>query len=87
VKPPIHASAEDLVKNGPRGAWFVHNDVVHHLHGRHLWSKGLYPQIGSDEWIEYIPAPALVERDGNLFWRFYDPAVDTMCLAQLTEGP
>lgn len=30
---------------------------------------GIWPGIGSDEWIEYIPEDRVVERDGDLWWR------------------
>jgi hypothetical protein len=51
----IHRSYGELLKYGPGGAWFKKHGVVHRISGAYLYHKGLYPQIDSDEWIEYIP--------------------------------
>lgn len=43
-------------------------------------------RVRDDEWIEYIPAPSVVERDGDLWWRYYSPDIDAMRYVQLTKG-
>lgn len=44
------------------------------------------PDYNSDEWIEYIPPPCVVERDGDLWWRYYAADIDSMRYIQLTKG-
>lgn len=47
---------------------------------------GEWPGVESEEWIEYIPENAVVERDGDLYWRYYSPVDDTMHYVQMTKG-
>lgn len=46
---------------------------------------GWWPGVGSDEWIEYVPADRMVLRDGELWWR-HDDGV-TVHFTQLTKSP
>lgn len=43
-----------------------------------------WPGNTSDEWIEYIPEPCLVERDGELWWRHDDG--DAVHWTQITKA-
>ncbi len=45
-----------------------------------------HPPHNSDEWIEYIYPDGVVHRDGELWWRWYNSATDTVKYAQLTKG-
>jgi hypothetical protein len=59
--------------------WIVYSYVTYS-------SVGCFPGTDSTEWIEYIPEPAIVERDGDLWWRCYAPEIDAMRYIQMTKG-
>lgn len=45
-----------------------------------------YPQLDSDEWIEYVPPlpDGLVEFDGHIWWRHFDRANERYLLTRMT---
>lgn len=47
---------------------------------------GVFPGINSEDWIEYVPEPTIVEVDGDLWWRYYAEDVDAFRYVQLTKG-
>lgn len=63
------------------------SDMAYYYVSEGAYHVGVWPGTASDEWIEYIPAPGLVERpDGSLWWRSYDANIDAMRYVQVTKG-
>lgn len=46
---------------------------------------GVYPGTADPNWIEYLPEPKLVERDGELWWHTYDTFGEDLYV-QMTKG-
>jgi hypothetical protein len=70
----------------PRICWVWHEGVKHVLSADFYKDPAFYPQLDSDEWIEYIAPDVIVERDDDLWWRAWDEAIDGFRYTQLTKG-